>query len=164
MLPVDMLIGMPDVSWVPEAASALIALGALAYAITADRRSARAHKLAERADKRAERAEQLERVRLELVRDPREPSVFAFVNRGTDTVEWLEIDPASVTSVAFHGNLSVSELHPSERSYPFQLGEHGVKPRLPGPIRVTWAHPFEGQQYVSLPDDPDEAWSYTIYG
>ena len=153
---------MTDASFIPEAASAAIALFALGYAVFADRRAARAHKLAEKADQRAERAERSERVRIELVQDPREPSVFALVNRGTDTIEDLSIDPASVTSVAFHGSLHVWELLPAQRSTPFQLGEYGVKPRLPAPIRVTWAHPFAGEQHVPLPDDPDEPWSYVL--
>lgn len=148
---------MDDVSWVPNVLAVAVSMGALAYA-------AFAHRMAKRAEERAERADRLTRIQLELVRNPAEVAVFALRNTGTETAQGVKIDPASVVEVEFRGSLYVDELIPGVKSYPFALGPEGVAPKLRDALRVTWTAPFPGEQYVPLPPDPDEQWSYTLPG
>lgn len=150
---------MESANWVSAAA----AVGALLIAVFAAIVAVRAHRLATEADKRAERSDRLSRVHLELVRDPGEPSVYSLVNRGTEAAELVTIDPASVIKVAFRGSTRIGNLVPGVRSIPFQLGEWGEVPAVEA-LRVTWLEPFAGEQYVPLPPDPNEKWSYVIYG
>ena len=148
--------------WVVPALSVLISVGALVFAGFADRRARSAEERATRADERAERVEQLGRVSFEITRAPNSPTLFGLVARGAETARGIEIDAGSVTGVVFNGNRHASMMEPHDR-HMFEM-DPGKWGKLPNALKVTWLAPFEGEQYVPLPDDRDAPWSAVIVG
>jgi len=104
-------------------------------------------RIARRADERDEAQDRERRVKFEFryKGDDR----YALVNVGTEVAKSVKLDSDSVVGVAVEGPVVILTCKPGkEWAYTVTAGRSG---RIPETIRVTWTHPFSGEQYVALP-------------
>lgn len=129
------------IGWVKAAEANRIA--DVANAIAED-----ALELARKADARAEKAEQKNAISFEILATDTS-GYFTFRHVGDTRAEHVCIDTSATPEIAFGRSVILGRMDPwDEYSMRMSVNEGDT---FPAAVRITWARPFSGEQYVPLP-------------